>query len=125
MEVDKIYNCDCYEFIKTLPDKCIDLVYTDIPYLITGAKKPRQQKGRSVIGRAIDNSQIDIDDIIHGIDYSILDELVRISKHIYMYIWCSKDQIYPISKLFIEKYNCKLNYLVWCKQIVYQWLVLL
>lgn len=32
MEINKIHNCDCLEFMKTLPDKCIDLVLTDPPY---------------------------------------------------------------------------------------------
>ena len=27
---------DCYELIKTIPDKSIDLVYCDIPYDIEG-----------------------------------------------------------------------------------------
>lgn len=30
--INKIYNVDCLEFMKTLPDKCIDLVLTDPPY---------------------------------------------------------------------------------------------
>ena len=28
----KIHNCDCLEFMKQLPDKCVDLVLTDPPY---------------------------------------------------------------------------------------------
>ena len=32
MEVDKIYNTDCLEFMKTMPDKSVDLVLTDPPY---------------------------------------------------------------------------------------------
>ncbi len=32
MELNKIHNIDCLEFMKTLPDKCIDLVLTDPPY---------------------------------------------------------------------------------------------
>ncbi len=32
MELNKIHNVDCLEFMKTLPDKCIDLIVTDPPY---------------------------------------------------------------------------------------------
>lgn len=32
LELNKIHNVDCLEFMKTLPDKCIDLVLTDPPY---------------------------------------------------------------------------------------------
>ena len=31
---NNIYCGDCYELIKSIPDKSIDLVYIDIPYLI-------------------------------------------------------------------------------------------
>ncbi len=36
--LNKIYNIDCLEFMKTLPDKCIDLVLTDPPYGINADK---------------------------------------------------------------------------------------
>ena len=32
IEVNKIYNADCLNILKELPDKCIDLVLTDPPY---------------------------------------------------------------------------------------------
>ena len=32
IEVNKIYNDDCLNILKQLPDKCIDLVLTDPPY---------------------------------------------------------------------------------------------
>lgn len=32
LEINKIYNADCLELMKQLPDKCIDLVLTDPPY---------------------------------------------------------------------------------------------
>lgn len=38
MELNKIHNIDCLEFMRTLPDKCIDLVLTDPPYGINADK---------------------------------------------------------------------------------------
>ena len=32
IELNKIYNEDCFEGIKRIDDKSIDLVLTDIPY---------------------------------------------------------------------------------------------
>lgn len=32
MEIDVIYNQDCLEGMKNLPDKCVDLIITDPPY---------------------------------------------------------------------------------------------
>lgn len=39
MEINKIHNRDCFEFMKTLPDECIDLVVTDPPYNIGDSNK--------------------------------------------------------------------------------------
>lgn len=36
--INTIQNMDCLEFMKTLPDKCIDLVLTDPPYGINADK---------------------------------------------------------------------------------------
>ena len=33
-ETNNIYNVDCYEAIKKLPDKSVDLVIIDPPYYI-------------------------------------------------------------------------------------------
>lgn len=30
-----IHNVDCFEFIKTIPDKCVDVIFTDPPYNIS------------------------------------------------------------------------------------------
>lgn len=36
IEPNNIYHCDCYKAIKDIPDKSVDLIYTDIPYLVRG-----------------------------------------------------------------------------------------
>lgn len=158
IETNKIYNGNCYELIKEIPDKSVDLLYTDVPYLMCehqyenselGQRKKKvdlelnkqdkvellEQKAKE-LKEKMDNAtskdeyekwhcqrgnvlnKINLmkkQDITKGFDYSILDEFVRVMKHIYIYIWCSKDQIYDLMKYFIEKHNCKMNILVWCK----------
>ena len=32
--IDKIYNADCIEEMKKLPDECIDLIVTDLKELL-------------------------------------------------------------------------------------------
>ena len=32
MELNKIYNMDCVEYMKTLPNECVDLIIADPPY---------------------------------------------------------------------------------------------
>ena len=107
--INKIINCDCYEMIKNIPDKSIDLVYIDIPYLI-------EDGGCSSSDLSLRIKKIkhnEIEKIRHGIDYSILDELCRIMKNIYIYIWCSKEQILDLLNYFQGK--ARFNILVWCK----------
>ena len=82
-EINKIYNEDCYEAIKNIPDKSIDLVYIDIPYLIDDggcSQKPLSLRAKRL-------RTVELEDIRHGIDYSILDELCRVMKNIYIYIY--------------------------------------
>ena len=38
MEINKIYNEDCLEGMKRIPDKSIDLIVTDPPYLYLNHK---------------------------------------------------------------------------------------
>lgn len=38
LEKNKIYLGDCYELIKEIPDKSIDLIYVDIPYAFDKSK---------------------------------------------------------------------------------------
>ncbi len=110
-ETNKIYNEDCYNAIKELPDKCIDLVYIDIPYLIESGGG-----GTSEVAKRIQKLNYEtLANIRDGIDYSIFDELCRVMKNIYIYIWCSKEQILDIMNYFIKEKNCRFNLLVWCK----------
>lgn len=34
MKLDTLYHGDCLEYLRSLPDGCVDLVVTDPPYLI-------------------------------------------------------------------------------------------
>ena len=110
METNVIYNEDCYTGIKKIADKSIDLVYIDIPYDLEGNgggsafgskkrdyhaeyEKVSKNTNASPLSIRKANNNNNISDIAFGIDYSILDELCRIMKRIYCYIWCSKKQI--------------------------------
>ena len=73
------------------------------------------EKYRVSFNRLQENIHLKNSNIISGIDYSIFDELVRIMKHIYIYIWCSKEQILDIMKYFVDKKGCMFEILVWCK----------
>lgn len=111
--LNKITCGDCYELIKELPDKSVQAIYTDIPYLID-----RGGMGHSELGRRIKKVQsVELADIRDGIDYSIFNEFLRVSEKINIFIWCSKMQILDIMKFFLdhEKYDLHFDLLVWNK----------
>lgn len=113
IEPNNIYHGDCYELIKQIPDKSVDLIYTDIPYKYESGGKGSGFIMKSRVVKQFYSEQVD--ELSYGINYSIFDEMCRVLKYIYIYIWCSRDQILEISKYFVEKHNCRINYLVWCK----------
>ncbi len=97
-----------YELIKEIPDNSIDLIYVDIPYLIDNFGG-----GTSELARRITKlNKEDIGFISKGINYSILDDFIRVLKKVNIFIWCNKNQILDIMNYFRE-YYCDI--LVWCK----------
>lgn len=75
---------DSYKLIKDIPDNSIDLVYTDIPYEYESGGKG----GNSFIisDKVKETYHEKIDKFAYGIDYTILDELCRVLKTIYIYM---------------------------------------
>ena len=108
--INTIQLGDCYELIKNIPDKSIDLVYIDIPYLFADggcSSSPLSARIKKL-------KQIDLANITKGIDYSIYDEIIRISKKINCFIWCSKEQILDTLNYFVNK-GCMFEILTWNK----------
>lgn len=102
---------DSYKLIKQIPDDSIDLVYIDIPYqtAYSGGGSFKNKVKNAVI-----TMNENIENLMEGIDYSILDDLCRVLKTIYIYIWCSKSQIQYLINYFTDK-GCNYNILCWCK----------
>ena len=140
MELDIIYNEDCYSGIKKIPDKSIDLVYIDIPYLIengggtkkssvaksimktfgelrgdgekiaalekqakelkekmdTTKDKKEYEKWHSQRASVLNKINLCKSDITSGIDYKLFDELERVMKNIYIYIYGVAKSKYTI-----------------------------
>lgn len=115
MDLDIIYNEDCYNGIKKIPDKSVDLVYIDIPYLIESGGGTKVSRLAKNITKNYDN--LCKADITSGIDYKLFDELERVMKYIYIYIyiWCSKEQINDIMNYWLSKPKVNFNLLCWCK----------
>lgn len=101
---------DCYELIKYIPDKTIDLILTDPPYnfhcgSVAGIFKNRIVKpGTEIVEKNIN----------HGFDMSILNEFIRIMKNINIFLWCNKEQVRDYLNFF-SKYNITFEIITWHK----------
>lgn len=103
IELNKIYQGDCLEEMRKLPDKSIDLILTDPPYNMKmdggGCFENRQY------WKDIPKQQLNL-----GFNLNILKEYKRVLKNMNLIIFCSKDQL--------------LDYLLWCKENNYLWILI-
>ena len=108
LELNKIYNEDCLEGMKRIPDGSVDLIVTDPPYLIsykTNYRKNKYHKFTKEI--ANDNNPIVISKYI--------EECYRILKNdSAMYMFCNFDKV-DFFKQELEKYFKVKNMIVWVK----------
>lgn len=108
IELDKIYNMDCLEGMKQIPNNSVDLIITDPPYEFVGNKEKYGGRGAfGSIGREY-HSELENAGIISGFDRNaIMEECKRIMKKVNIYIWCSKEQIKWYINFF-DDYNMEL-----------------
>lgn len=107
--LNKVTCGDCYELIKDLPDKSVDCVYIDIPYLIADGGTSASELSKRVLKK---QNELKENGIYDGCDLSILDECKRVLKKVNMFVWCSKMQLLDIMN-WGGQYNT--DVLVWCK----------
>ena len=114
MELDAIYNQDCLEGMKRMPDGCVDLVIADPPYDFKstkgggafGSKSGDGSKGRAYHAELLPMSQ--------GFTVDWLDEACRLCRIPNLYVFCSKDQLPQLLGYAVKR---KLNFdvLTWHK----------
>lgn len=100
LELNKIYQWDCLELMKSIPDKSIDLVLTDPPYWIGIKGKVGGGKLAKVTDYWDFNNR---DNNIPSKEY--FDEIMRISKHSIIFWW----------NYFIENLTNSSCWIVWDK----------
>ena len=108
METNKIYLGDSYELLKDIPDKSVDLVVIDPPYLIDYKTNHRKDKTHDFCSAIENDSNSDL------IEY-IIPELHRVLKDdTAIYIFSSPDTI-DFFKSLIDKYFKIKNIIIWVK----------
>ena len=108
MELNKIYNEDCLEGMKRIPDGSVDMIVTDPPYLInykTGHRKDKMHRFNDVILND-DNEQL-ITDYVKEC-YRILKEDSA------MYLFCSSHKVDFFKRELEKKFIIK-NMIIWVK----------
>ena len=99
MEVNVIYNEDCLEGMRKLPDGCVDLVVTDPPYdmKIGGGGGFMQKADKNNWVREIKGCGF-----VDGFNEQILHEIGRGCRKMNAYFFCSRLQI-PMYVDFIRR----------------------
>lgn len=109
---NNIYNVDSYEAIKEIPDGSIDCIYVDVPYLLGRGGGNESELSKRAKKR---NEELINSNITSGFDYSILDEFIRVSKKVNIFIWCSRLQLPEVMSFFIVQNDYHWELLTWCK----------
>ena len=103
--INKITCGDCYELIKQLPDKSVDLIVTDPPYEL-------ETRGAGFHNKRDYYDELHEEGLSQGIDDNLLKEFVRVMKCVNIYLFCNKNQLRQYFDFF-KDFNCDL--LVWYK----------
>jgi site-specific DNA-methyltransferase (adenine-specific) len=109
----ELLNGDAYELIKTLPDRSVDLVVTDPPYLIESTETGSKSRLAKSIQKM--NNQLAEGVLTTGVNNTILEELVRVMKKINIYIWCNHKQLPQYLDYFVTRLGCRFDILIWNK----------
>ena len=105
--MNKVYNIDCIEYMKTMKDNSVDLVVTDPPYLMN------YKSNRRVVMDKFDYIQNDKGDF--GLIKQYIDECYRIMKdNTAIYMFCSWHHVDLFKQAIESKFKLK-NIIVWNK----------
>ncbi len=110
----ELYNQDCIEVLKDIPDKSIDLIITDPPYQINSTQTGNKSEFNISFQKM--NDQIEKYNLCKSYNPAILDELIRVMKKINIYIWCNGKQIQMYIDKFVKEHKCKFDIIIWQKK---------
>lgn len=114
MEKDIIYNQDCKEVMKSLPDESIDLICTDPPYKVTkkgchGTMSGYWATDRANSGKIFSHNDIDIEEYLH--------EFYRVLKaDTHCYIMCNNLNLPHFFEVIGKSQFHFVKLLAWDKQ---------
>lgn len=110
MPISEVYNCDCLEFMRSLPDKHFDLCIADPPYGINAGKMTMGSGNHKFVKGKDWDRRIPSDELF--------EEIFRVSEN--QIIWGGNYFKLPLCKDWIiwDKLNLNLSFaeaeLAWC-----------
>lgn len=110
----ELYNGDCLEVMKTIPDNSIDCIVTDPPYNVSATNGGGTINKIKKLNKSLND--LVVSDITKGYDIERFGEnAIRVMKNINIYFWCNKIQIPSYFKFWVEKHKCKFDIICWHK----------
>ena len=109
----ELWQGDCLELMKDIPDNSVDLVITDPPYLhVKGGMKSKNFKGT---WKPDSDMVTSMSDFGEAEIFNFLDTVMPKMKKVNMYIFCSKLQLVSYFKYISMNKKLKYDLLVWDK----------
>ena len=114
MELNRIYNEDCMEGMKRIPDGSVDLIVTDPPYEhVKGGMKSKKYNVGTWKAESYMNTKMS--DFKKEDIFNFLNVSIKKMKKINMYIFCSKLQLAHYFDYINQNKKLKYDLLVWDK----------
>lgn len=110
-----IFNTNCYDFMRTIADNSVNLIYTDPPYDVGIMKRG---SGGTINNLGKFDESLEVLNKITNTGYDLkrfCDEAMRIMKDINIYVWCNKKQIPEYLHYFVDEQKALFDILVWHK----------
>lgn len=111
----ELFNQDCINYMQSLPDSSVDLIYADPPYDYDDFSEGTGGTVNDVM--KLDKTLKAVNEVTQT-QYDLpkfCKEAIRVCKDINIYIWCNKRQIFDYMKIFVGEHKCLFDILVWNK----------
>lgn len=111
----ELFQGDCFELLKNIPDKSIDLVITDPPYLhnTSRSKGGHTALAKSDLMQAVLNN---LSDFTPEVCFKMLDEIKRVMKQMDGYFFCNERLVGTYCK-WADENKFLVNILTWNKPL--------
>ena len=117
MKLNRIYNEDCLEGMKRIPDGSVDLIITDPPYEhVKGGMKSKKYNVGTWKAESYMNTKMS--DFKKEDIFIFLNVSIKKMKKVNMYIFCSKLQLAHYFDYINQNKKLKYDLLVWDKSSV-------